>query len=307
MSEQGNSVLIVDDEVLNITALTNILNEEYTVYVTKEGEKAMQLAYDVKPDVILLDIVMPGISGFEVITGLKENEATQNIPVIFVTGLKENEDEELGLTLGAADYITKPFNESIVKLRVGNQIKMINQVRTIERLSITDALTNTSNRRHFDIRLKQEWLRSQRDGTSVSLMFLDIDNFKNVNDRYGHLFGDKILKNVADNIKHCLKRSLDVAARWGGEEFAVLLTNTPMSGALYLADEIRKTVEKRVVQSDELKDVYVTISIGVNSLVPKADSSLYDFIDKTDKSLYKAKKTGKNRVCTYDESDTDSN
>ena len=241
---------------------------------------------------------MPDITGFEVIAKLKGKNETKNIPVIFVTGLTQKSNEEQGLLLGAADYIHKPFNAAIVKLRVQNQIQIVNQLQIIHHLSMTDALTDTANRRHFNIRLNQEWQRARRDNTNISLLLLDIDDFKQTNDEYGHVFGDAVLQSVAHNIKTCLKRSTDLAARWGGEEFAVLLPNTPLEGANIVAENIRTAIEDHEYPSSELKGLSTTISIGTNSIIPSQDISLTDFISDTDKALYRAKKLGKNRVCT---------
>ena len=293
---QQNSILIVDDEALNIAALRHILSPMYTIFVSKDGMGAVKTAMDVKPDIILLDVIMPDITGFEVIKELKEKDETKDIPVIFVTGLTQKEDEEQGLILGAADYIHKPFNAAIVKLRVQNQIQIVNQVRMIQHLSMTDSLTGAANRRHFNTRLNQEWQRALREESSISLILLDVDDFKKINDNYGHLFGDSVLQNVANNITICLKRSMDLSARWGGEEFAVLLPNTHLEGASLVAESIRTAIEKREYPNPELEGVDVTVSVGVNSIRPTPELLLYDFINDVDKALYRAKELGKNVV-----------
>lgn len=298
MENERNTVLIVDDETLNISALTHILSPLYTIYVSKDGDSAVASAVEQKPDVILLDVIMPNKSGFDVIVELKENEETKDIPVIFITGLTQKSNEEKGLNLGAVDYIHKPFNEAIVKLRVQNQVQIVNQMRTIQRLSMTDFLTGAANRRHFNLRLDQEWNRAIRDSTNLSLLLLDVDDFKNINDTYGHLFGDAVLQNISENIKLCLKRPMDLVARWGGEEFAVLLPSTPMEGATMVAEEIRTAIAQRDYPAPELGDVHVTASIGIDSTSPSANVLLHDFINGVDKALYKAKQSGKNRVCS---------
>lgn len=293
MDNKKNSVLIVDDEALNITALNHILSSEYTLYVTKDGASALDSVKKLKPDVILLDIVMPGMSGFDVIAAIKEDEETRDIPVIFVTGLTESAEEEKGLKLGAADYIFKPFSPAIVKLRVRNQIRIVNQMRMIRQLSITDTLTGLSNRRHFNSRLEQEWNRSIREEIPISFLMIDIDNFKKINDTYGHLAGDTVLKNTADHIKDRLKRSMDLIARWGGEEFTALLPNTDLKGALSVAEEIRIAIA-------ECSDIPSTICVGVNCVKPNTFSDISDFIMGADKALYQAKAAGKNKVCAPD-------
>ncbi|MDR0330778.1 MAG: diguanylate cyclase, partial [Chitinispirillales bacterium] len=231
-----NSILIVDDEKTNLMILTRILGEKYNIFAAKDGAYAIKKAAELKPDLIMLDIVMPGMSGYEVLAALKKQDATREIPVIFITGLTSAEEEEKALSLSAVDYINKPFRPNIVMLRVRNQIRNINQIRTIERLSMIDQLTEIANRRSFDNRLNQEWRRAIREKTPISLLMLDIDKFKTYNDTYGHLQGDIILRAVAKEIERSLKRPADFAARWGGEEFAALLGNTDAPGALKVAE-----------------------------------------------------------------------
>ena len=292
-----NSILIVDDEKANLMYLSNILNSDYSVYVTKFGEDAINKATELSPDLILLDILMPEMDGYEVLTKLKSSEATWNIPVIFVTGLGSVEDEEKGLSLGTADYITRPFSDAIVKLRVGNQIRIVNQMRTIEHLSMIDQLTRIANRRSFDQRLNAEWRRAIREKSQISVMMMDVDNFKTYNDTHGHQQGDTVLQAVADVVTQTLMRSSDFVARWGGEEFAILLPATHMEGALMVAEQIRVNVENTVIPCHDFTTTNVTVSIGVYSQFPTRKDLVDNFISKADYALYTAKKTGKNKVC----------
>ena len=292
-----NSILIVDDEKANLIVLTHILSQEYTIYTAKDGQDAINKAGKLLPDLILLDIIMPEMDGYEVLTTLKNTEETRAIPVIFITGLDSSEDEEKGLVLKAADYISKPFRAAIVKLRVGNQIQIVNQLRTIERLSMIDQLTNIPNRRSFDNRLNMEWNRAIREKAPISLLMMDVDKFKNYNDTYGHQQGDLVLQTVASVYSKTLKRSGDFAARWGGEEFAVLLPMTDMCGALPIAENIRANIESTVIPAPDGTSTVVTVSIGVHSQTPSQNDSMDDFISKADNALYTAKETGRNRVC----------
>ena len=298
MKDAGkHSILIVDDENFNIMALTHILSPEYTVFAAKNGQNAMSAAEKYLPDVILLDIIMPEMDGYAVISALKNSEKTQNIPVIFVTGLSSVYGEEKGLVLGASDYIAKPFSPAIVRLRVQNQIKILDQLRTIERLSMTDQLTNLPNRRSFEIRLNTEWARALREQTPLSMFMMDVDKFKNYNDTYGHQQGDVALQAVSEILVQTAKRPGDFAARWGGEEFVVLLPNTDSRGALIFAEHVRKRIENMDISCANGHSAKITVSIGVNTLVPGHNSACNEFISKADTALYTAKDKGRNKVC----------
>ena len=294
-----NSLLIVDDDNFNLTQLSNILKQEYSVRAVSSGAAGVKAAEKFVPDLILLDIMMPEMDGYEVLAALNKNAATANIPVIFITGLDNKSDEKLGLQLGAVDYISKPFDDVIVKLRVHQQIRNINQIRTIEHLSMIDQLTGVPNRRNFDNRLETEWGRAIREHWFVSLLMIDIDHFKTYNDTYGHQQGDKTLIAVARGISGALKRSSDFCARWGGEEFAVLLPNTDSAGSMLIAEHIRADVAELIVPCDNGNVTKMTVSIGANTVAPTKDSSVDEFIKKTDAALYESKNTGRNRVCRY--------
>ena len=294
--ERKNSILIVDDETTNLKLLTSILGSYYTIFTATNGVSAIEKAKELIPDLILLDIIMPEMDGYQTLAELKKDEKIQKIPIIFITGLSSSADEEKGLSLEAADYISKPFSAMIVKLRVRNQIQIVNQLRTIERLSMIDQLTNIPNRRSFDERLHIEWKHAIREHKPISLLIMDVDKFKVYNDTYGHQQGDVVLQTVARVFSLAFKRSGDFAARWGGEEFVVLLPNTPLDGALDIAERIRKDVQNVVIPCADGSTTTVTISIGVNSLVPVQGSSVDIFISNADKALYTAKEQGRNRV-----------
>jgi len=300
MKNKKNSILIVDDESSDILTLTHILSPEYTVYASRNGQHAISAAEKYLPDLILLDIVMPEVDGYTVITTLKNNERTKRIPVIFITGLSSQSDEEKGFLLGASDYIIKPFSPAIVKLRVQNQMKMIDQLRTIERLSMTDQLTELPNRRSFETRLNTEWRRAQREQTPLSILMIDVDRFKNHNDAFGHQQGDVALKTMAKVFTMEIKRPSDFVARWGGEEFVVLLPDTDIQGAYYTAERIRESIEKTKIVCSDGSVTQLTVSIGINTTIPEQDSIRDNFISIADKALYKVKDEGRNKVGTLE-------
>ena len=294
-----NTILIADDDISNIVSLMSMLQMEYTMFVAKNGHEAVQATRDQLPDLILLDIMMPEMDGYEVVAALRKDYETREIPVIFITSLDRPEDEEHGLAVGAVDYISKPFLPGIVRLRIRNQMKIINQIRTIERLSLIDQLTEIPNRRSFDKRLDNEWKRAMRDKECLSMLMIDIDDFNAFNERHGHLQGDIVLQIAAGTLTRTLKRAGDFAARWGGEEFAALLPGTDMAGAMQIAELYRENIEKvDVVCTDNNKDK-ITVSVGVNTICPTPDDDIGTFISGSDVALYVAKEMGKNRVNHY--------
>lgn len=293
-------ILIVDDERTNIMALAQILKPRYEILAAKDGISALKVAEDQVPDLILLDVLMEDMDGFEVLVKLKDSDTTRGIPVIFITGLDNIHDEEKGFFLGAVDYITKPFHDSIVNARVKTHLQMAEYIRTIERRGMVDALTNISNRRGFDEHLDAEWGRARREQTSVSLLMLDVDRFKRYNDKYGHPQGDVLLQNIAKIITRSLRRSSDFAARWGGEEFTVLLPNTQLAGAMDVAEKIRTDVENAIIPNADGTGTNITVSIGACSLIPTIGSTSTELVSGADKALYNAKNGGRNRVCFWE-------
>jgi diguanylate cyclase (GGDEF)-like protein len=290
-------VLIVDDMPINIQVLAGTLKSDYHVKIATNGEKALQIACSEElPDLILLDIMMPDMDGYEVLRRLKESERTQKIPVIFVTAKGEVEDEQKGLEMGAVDYITKPFHPPIVQARVKTQMNLIHKTEMLEKLVSLDGLTNIPNRRHFDEIFEKEWRRAGRNGLPLTLIMCDIDYFKSVNDNYGHAVGDDYLKVVAIRLKSLLERGSDFVARFGGEEFAVLLPETDDEGAVAISEKIRTQIESLGIEhtfspvSDRL-----TLSIGAATIVPTKKDNAVDLIKAADKMLYNAKEAGRNQ------------
>jgi len=293
-----NSVLIVDDETSNIITLTNMLSGDYNVFAAKNGAAALKAAKELMPDVILLDILMPDMDGYEVISYLKGSEETRGIPVIFITGLDTAEAEEKGLLLGASDYITKPFNTAIVKLRVQNQIQFSSQYNIVRALSLVDELTGLLNSRGFDYRLRLDLNRAKREQSPLSIVLVDIDELKSFNDNYGYEHGDAVIQTTAKIIKQKLKRSIDLPARWGGGKFIALLPDTDVYGAFEVAEQIRKNVEEAHYPADF--ETKVTVSIGINIYMPDRDANVQDFISGAGNALYAAKRAGGNMVRKYE-------
>lgn len=289
------TILVVDDEKANCNVLISLL-EGYRVLVAKNGHQALERAENNAPDLILLDVVMPGMSGHEVCKALKSNKATHHIPVIFVTVKSTIEEETQGLELGAVDYISKPFSPSIVQARVANHIQLKKQRDLLESLNITDSLTGISNRRHFDQSLQSCWKAAMRSERCISLLMVDIDHFKQFNDHYGHAGGDSCLVKVAQTLAAQGDRDLDVVCRYGGEEFAVILPYTDHSGAEFIAERMLNAV--RDLQIPHLASPsgdWVTVSIGMASMTPDTQMKAAALLEAADIALYSAKQGGRNR------------
>jgi len=298
MDANRNSVLVVDNDTTDIRMLMDILNQDYTVYAERDSRKCLDAAKRLRPDLILLDVMMPEMNGFDVIRVLKGDSETKDIPAIFVTGLDSSDDEAMGFILGAADYINKPFSPPVVKMRVRNQLKIVSQMHEIRKLSLTDSLTGVGNRPFFNKMLEQDWERARRQQTSIGFMLLDVDNFKAFNDKYGHTAGDTALQSVAHAISSELSRATDKVARWNGEEFAIILPDTTMPGLRKVAESIRNAIEKSVFTTNNENHVSITACVGIHCAVPErtGDYTINDLIFDTDKALCHAKSAGENRV-----------
>jgi len=292
-------VLIVDDSRIGLTHLEKILEHEYTLYTASSGVEAIQIAKSNKPDIILLDVVMPHMDGYETLTILRSIMETKDIPVIFITSLGNDSDEEKGLNLGAVDYITKPYNPVVVKLRVSIILKMEDQMKTIENLSLTDSLTKLPNRKYFNLRLREEWARAKKESREIGAIFLNIDNFRDYNVKNGYDHGDALLIGLSEIVAlHGKVAPGDVVARWADDTFAVLLQNSNAGECSTVAENIRIAAQELKIEKDDGTFSNITISAGVSAALP-ADSVLKDFISDTDAALFLAKELGKNQVVVH--------
>lgn len=281
--------------------LGDLLQGDYQVLLGKNGEECVALAKESLPDVILLDVVMPDLDGYEVLRRLKEDPRTSTLCVVFITGLDSPEAEERGLIAGASDYVTKPFHPTVVKARVALHMQVVRQRRMLETLANIDGLTELPNRRQFDNVLAAEWTRSRRTNQPLSVALLDVDFFKRYNDSYGHAMGDHALQVVARTIRKRVQRPADLAARYGGEEFVLVMPDTPMQGALELAEKLRLGVQGVAVPHKRSSAAAcLTISIGVACTLPDEAQSQEALLQRADERLYRAKKLGRNRVIGAD-------
>jgi diguanylate cyclase (GGDEF)-like protein len=298
MSKDRATLLIIDDQPSSLHALAQALKQEYTLLIASNGHDALAVARNRQPDLILLDVVMPDMSGLEVCRILKADPELKDIPVIFVTAKDEAEDEAAGLDIGAIDYIGKPFNPPIVRARVRNHLELKQQRDLLQRIAMMDGLTGVANRRTFDHTLDREWRRAQRTGQSLALILVDVDHFKAFNDTYGHQDGDDCLRAMAHCLESGLQRPADLVARYGGEEFVCLLPETTLEGATETAERLRQAVESlAVAHKGSSTAPVVTISLGVCTCVAPTDSqTANEALRHADALLYKAKNAGRNQV-----------
>ncbi|MBF0422539.1 MAG: PleD family two-component system response regulator [Magnetococcales bacterium] len=302
-AEEMAKILVVDDEKINITVLESLLKPYYKVVVAKDGMQALQRLEKVPlPDLILLDVVMPEMDGYEVCRRVKSNLVTRGIPVIFITGQSEERSEAKGFEVGAVDYILKPFSPLTTLARVKTHVELKQRGDQLERMAVLDGLTGIANRRRFDEFLDYEWERSHRYQHELSLILMDIDFFKRYNDHFGHAEGDVCLKKVARTIAASLPRSVDLACRYGGEEFACVLPETNAAGALVTAQRILENCRKLHLPHPLSEAAeHVTLSVGTSTLIPGVPMQKQELIERADQGLYMCKKNGRNQVRQFSE------
>jgi len=302
MDDQTKKILVIDDnEVIRRLATTLLSKKDYIVGTAKNGPDGIVMAKTFTPKVILLDVMMPEMDGYEVCRRLKEDYKTKDIPIIMVTSKTEAVDKIKGLEIGAADYVAKPFDHGELLARVATQVKMKSlwdelqeKNRILEDLIKKDGLTNLFNHRYFQERIAEEFNRASRYEFPLTCILSDIDHFKNVNDTYGHQAGDVILKSLAAIVMNMV-RDVDIAARYGGEEFALILPHTPLENAYALAERIRLKVESSSFPFNDTT-ISVTISLGLASLSDNNPSTHTELIRLADEALYAAKESGRNKV-----------
>ena len=293
----AQKVLVADDDAVNREVLGDLLKPEYPVILARNGVQALERARRHLPDLILLDVVMPDLDGYEVLRHLRQDPRTAHIAVIFISGLDRPEDEANGLRLGAADYIVKPFNRTVVMARVALHLQVVRQRRMLERLANVDGLTELANRRRFDEMYGLEWQRARRLGRPLSLALLDIDAFKQFNDRYGHPAGDRALRAVARVAGAAMRRPSDLAARYGGEELVLLMPETPAVDAQTVLARLQEAIAGlAIVHEASGVAPLLTASIGGATLAPGSDEEPFALFEAADAQLYRAKQAGRNRV-----------
>lgn len=310
LENSPRSLLVVDDQPLNIQAIYEIFSDTHQVRMATTGMQALAACEEQLPDMILLDVMMPELDGYEVCRRLKLNERTRDVPVIFVTAQSDPQDEAYGLELGAVDFITKPINAAVVRARVNTHLQLRAALRLVQQLAYHDALTRLPNRRLLTDRLTQAMAAGRRSNCHGALMFLDLDNFKSLNDVHGHAMGDRLLVEVAERLKHSV-RETDTVARLGGDEFVVLLSSLSTQAtestksASAVAEKIRGGLAAPYFLKRNGSDASTAVvehrctgSIGVVLFLGQQDT-LDDLFKWADAAMYQAKKAGRNQIKFY--------
>jgi diguanylate cyclase (GGDEF)-like protein len=287
-------ILVVEDDEDARIVLTELLRPRYEVDAVGDGETALKRAAELNPDLVLLDLFLPGMDGFGALTGLRRNSRTADTPVIFLSAQGDAETKSQGLSLGAADYLAKPFSEQELMARVDRTLKLAAQKEHFRALAQTDGLTGLPNFRSFHARLEEEVARAHRYEHPLACAMVDLDGLKEINDRLGHAAGNRAITALADGVREEL-RDTDFAARYGGDEFVVLLPQTGESQAAQFAERLRR----RLIEVSQDVGLPVRGSIGVAAVESSeldSPDAAEDLLRRADEALYRAKRSGRDRV-----------
>lgn len=301
MDSSRAKILIVDDQPINIQVLYQLFAADYQVFMATQGEQAIKIAQAEHPDVILMDMVMPGLDGPTTCIRIQQDAELRHIPIIFITAHHDPEQEARCLEIGGRDFIAKPINPPVVRARVKTQVTLKQQSDLLRQMAFLDGLTGIFNRRYFDERFAMESRRSERDQTDLSLLLLDVDHFKLYNDFYGHQMGDDCLRAIAHALQDAIKRPGDMIARYGGEEFACLLPDTDLAGATVVAQTMLEAVRRLQLPHEASHTApFVTLSIGLATRHRLAKIDGPSILKLTDQQLYRAKSNGRNQLCSVE-------
>lgn len=292
-------ILIVDDSVMQAAQLKSILEADYEITVAQTAEDGLRYASTEDFSLILLDVIMPGMDGFALLKRLQEEIITRNVPVILITSLSDIEHEQRGFTLGAVDYIAKPFHPLIVQARVNTHVKLYRYRRQVEQQSMTDQLTGIANRRRYERYSVKKWKEASRLQIPFSICMFDIDHFKTYNDTFGHPAGDKVIAAVANILSASLRRTTDFVARYGGEEFVAIILGDEAKNTFEYIKQIRQKIEELHIQHEHSVSPWVTISAGGVTVIPKSSDQYSTYLNIADTMLYDAKRFGRNRVVWF--------
>lgn len=288
-------LLIVDDQAVNVRLLNELFQSVFDVFMATSGQSGLAKAKQLLPDLILLDVVMPGLSGYDVCQELKADPALKHIPIIFITGQFNEDDEVRGFQMGAVDFIRKPINPVITKARVNGHVQHKLQNDILRNIALLDGLTGIANRRRFDAEFDRMWRHCLREKQPLSLVIIDIDYFKQYNDHYGHQEGDSVLRDIAHCIKSLIGRPQDLAARVGGEEFALLLPNTPLQNTFTILERLLNRIKILDMAHEKSPLGRLSVSAGCSTIIPGGTDEISTLYRQADEALYRAKQKGRNQ------------
>ncbi len=292
ISQFPATILVVDDQPINIQIVFQVLGNEYNILMATSGKQAIKVCHDSRPDLILLDVVMPEQDGLETCRQLKADKQLADIPVIFVTGLQHQTDEDACWDAGGVDFIQKPFNTNTLRNRVKAHLTLKRQADLLRSLAYLDGLTGIYNRRYFDNVLSIQLAQHRRKLSPLAVLMIDVDYFKKYNDTFGHLAGDDALRKVASDLKHN-GRQADTVARYGGEEFVVLLADTDINGAVTVAKKMLHHVLELDIAHPQTPATKLSISVGI-AVADEAKGYDSNIIELADQQLYLSKQRGRN-------------
>lgn len=316
-------ILVIEDSKSSLKLLCeHIRKMDITPIPAETGTLGVDLFLQERPDMVLLDIIMPDLDGYEVSRQIRQIETPGEwTPIIFLSSLNKDQDIEKGIAAGGDDYLLKPISQVVLgaKIRAMQRIIQMRQSllvltrkldaanQELKRLTSLDGLTGIANRRHFDGVLLREWRRAMRQGEEISVLMCDIDFFKQYNDTFGHQSGDECLRQIAQTLSQTMDRGGDLLARFGGEEFIAVLPGTSLSGASFVAEQMRKAIIQLNIAHPGAAFGQVTASFGVASAVAMPETNPQDLVGAADLALYKAKHRGRNRVCQTTSLDSQEN
>ena len=290
-------VLIVEDNSSNSRLCEKLLNKKgFATVICSDAEKAIEYINNESPDLILLDIIMPGIDGYEFCSIIKNNLKIKDTPIIFLSAMDDEKSIIKGFECGGVDFITKPFRRQELIARIRTHVELKQAKEKLLKMATTDELTCLVNRRHFMERLHEEYERTKRNQSEFTMLMIDIDYFKRVNDTYGHLAGDLVLKMISESMRHNLRLS-DIIGRIGGEEFAIILPETGLMEGQLIAERLRKKIENLSISYNN-SVIKITISVGASSSFTE-DTGIDAILQRSDSALYKAKGSGRNQTCEF--------
>ena len=296
-----DKILIIEDSRAQAEYLKSILTADYEVTICLSGEDGFRKAKGEAFSLIFLDIIMPDVDGFSLLRRFQETALTRHTPVILVSGLADVQHEEKGLTLGAVDYITKPFSPITVRARASIHIKLHHYQMQFMQMATIDQLTGVANRRRYEDESILKWREATRLGLTVSVCMFDIDKFKVYNDTFGHPAGDKVISAVAKTASSFLQRSTDFFGRYGGEEFVAIFLGDSAAESFGHLKKIRQAVEDLHIPHAPAVSQWVTVSIGGTTVIPDAEDCYASYLKIADTMLYDAKRHGRNQVVWADE------